>query len=62
MAKTNESTSRPDVEVVVAPPADLIIEAWFVETFHGRGLHVEDFNHFRRQTDALKARLAAAKE
>lgn len=60
--ETSSTTLAAAAVVVAAPrPSDAIVEAWFVETFHNRGLHVEDFNHFRRQVDALKARLAAAK-
>lgn len=38
---------------------DLLVEAWFVETFHNLGLHGELFNRFRRAADDLKARLRA---
>jgi hypothetical protein len=41
-------------------PVDAIVEEWFVQTFHNRGLDEQLYNLARRQTDVLKARLAAA--
>lgn len=66
MDKDATSTSAPEVEpAYVAPPSetDRLVEAWFVETFHGiQDLPVEHFNRFRAAADRLKARLSAAKE
>jgi hypothetical protein len=68
MAKesTSSTTAPPGLDPVVVPaprPLDLVIEAWFVETFHGiPDLPVHHFNRFRAAADRLKDRLAAAKE
>jgi len=68
MAKhpTESSTAPEHVDLVVAAPArplDALLEAWFVETFHGiPDLPVHHFNRFRAAADRLKDRLAAAKE
>lgn len=63
---TTSSTAPAGVEAVVVPaprPLDVLVEAWFVETFHGiPDLQVQHFNRFRAAADRLKARLAAAKE
>jgi hypothetical protein len=64
MAKspTVSSTAAPDVDLVVVDvpaPTDPVVEAWFVETFHGLpDLSVENFNRFRFAADRLKARLS----
>lgn len=68
MAKqpTESSTAPEHVDLVVAAPVrplDLVVEAWFLETFYGvHDLKVEHFNRFRQAADRLKDRLAAAKE
>jgi hypothetical protein len=46
-------------------PSDAIVDAWAAEViagFRDRGLSHEFFADFRRQADALKARLAGRKE
>jgi hypothetical protein len=58
------TTSAPtlDVELVPAPaphPSAAIVDAWFLETFHGLLLSTDLFNRFNAARDALKARLAA---
>lgn len=66
MLKPQTTTAPPEVDLVVvaAPaPTDRVVEAWFVETFHGiPDLGVEHFNRFRAAADRLKVRLSAAKE
>jgi hypothetical protein len=56
------STAAPEVDLVVEVtplPSDLLVEAWFVETFHGLpDLSVAHFNRFRFAADRLKARLS----
>ena len=39
---------------------DEIVDAWFLETFHGQPLTTDLFNRFNAARDALKARLASA--
>lgn len=60
------TTAGPDAEVAfVAPPSptDILVEAWFTETFYGvPDLPVHHFNRFRAAADRLKDRLSAAKE
>jgi hypothetical protein len=67
MAKsTTSTTAPPDIDPVVVQtprPLDAVVEAWFVETFHGiPDLPVHHFNRFRSAADRLKDRLSAAKE
>jgi len=47
------------VVAVVESPGDKIIEQWFVETFHNRGLDVTLYNHVFAAKEILKTRLAA---
>lgn len=60
----SESTAAaaPLAEAPASAPSatDLLVEQWFVETFHNRGLPVHEFNRVRQQADALKERLRAA--
>lgn len=66
MAKPQTTTAPPDLDLdLVQPPRplDALVEAWFVETFHGiPDLPVHHFNRFRDAADRLKDRLSAAKE
>lgn len=56
------STAAPEIDLVIeVPPApsDLLVESWFVATFHGLpDLSVDHFNRFRAAADRLKARLS----
>jgi len=44
----------------VQPSAtDVLVDEWFIETFHNLGLDVQLYNRFYAAKDSLKARLAA---
>lgn len=68
MSRMDDATSStaPDVDAVIVEepaPTDGLVDAWFVETFHGvPDLGVEHYNRFRTAADRLKGRLRAAKE
>jgi hypothetical protein len=50
-----------DVDVVQAvdpSEGDRLVDAWFVETFHGLNLDTQLFNRFNAAKGALKTRLA----
>lgn len=48
------------IEIVPAPaPTDLIVDAWFVETFHNIELPTYFHNRFLEAATRLKARLRA---
>lgn len=54
------TTATLDVELVPAPaphPSAAIVDAWFLETFHGLPLSTDLFNRFNAARDVLKARL-----
>jgi hypothetical protein len=41
----------------LAPPVSQIgsvVDAWFIETFHNRGLHVDEFNRLQAAKKTLK--------
>jgi hypothetical protein len=56
--------AAPAVIIPDSPPSanDVLIDAWFVETFHNLGLDTPSFNRFRAAADELKRRLRAGKE
>ncbi len=60
MDETPDATTKAKFVYEDAPaaPFDVIVDAWFVETFHNIGLDTPTFNRFRAAADRLKARLA----
>jgi hypothetical protein len=64
MRETTTTTMPADASVDVVPPTatDLLVETWFVETFHNQGYDAPLFNRFRAAAEVLKARLRSTKE
>ncbi len=50
-------TAPPPADVCTPSPTDVLVDAWFVDTFHNRGFDAPQFNRFRAAADDLKARL-----
>jgi hypothetical protein len=44
----------------VVNAADVVVEKWFIDTFHNRGISGEEYNRLVAAKNDLKARLARA--
>jgi hypothetical protein len=53
-------TAPPSPSVREPSPVDVLVDGWFVETFHNIGLPTPQFNRFSAARDDLKTRLRAA--
>jgi uncharacterized membrane protein len=51
--------AAPSSGAALPPRVDALIDVWFVDTFHNRGLDVEAFNAVYEAKAVLKQKLAA---
>jgi hypothetical protein len=61
MAKrASEISEAAPVETIQARPHDVVVEQWFVETFHNRNIDPNETNRLIAAKDRLKALLQKA--